>query len=134
MGTLTHGYAAEDSATVLLEFESGAQGVVDANFNIPDEASQNVLEVRGTKGAVYADHTIGQDAGGHMMSYIVREVGGYDAAQVRTGSIAEEVLVDADQHLSCRSGALRGLHRTGLDARHGWRSGAAQPQAGAAGL
>ncbi len=93
MGTLTHGYPVEDSATVLLEFASGAQGVVDANFNIPDEASQNVLEVRGTKGAVYADHTVGQDAGGHMMSYIVREVGGYDAAQARTGSIAEEVVV-----------------------------------------
>jgi predicted dehydrogenase len=93
MGTLTHGYAAEDSATVLVEFESGAQGIVDANFNIPDEASQNVLEVRGTRGAVYADHTIGQDAGGHMTSYLLDEVGAYDAAQVRTGSIAQEVVV-----------------------------------------
>jgi predicted dehydrogenase len=93
MGTLTHGYPVEDSATLLLEFESGARGLVDANFNIPDEASQNVLEVRGTKGAVYADHTIGQDAGGHMTAYLLGEAGGYDAAQVRTGSIAEEVCV-----------------------------------------
>lgn len=93
MNMLTHGYPVEDSATLLLEFESGAHGVVDANFNIPDEASQNVLEVRGTKGAVYADHTIGQDAGGHMMAYLLRNVGGYDASQARTGSIAEEVTV-----------------------------------------
>ncbi len=93
MGTLTHGYAVEDSATLLLEFESGAHGVVDANFNIPDEASQNVLEVRGTRGAVYADHTIGQDAGGNMISYLLGAVGGYDAAQARTGSIAQTVSV-----------------------------------------
>jgi predicted dehydrogenase len=93
MGTLTHGYPVEDSATLLLEFESGAQGVVDASFNIPDEASQNVLEIRGTRGAVYADHTIGQDAGGHMMSYLLGAAGGYDADQVRTGSIAQTVSV-----------------------------------------
>jgi len=54
-------------------------------FNVPDEAAQNVLELRGTKGAVYADHTIGQDAGGRVRVYLPEDVGDYDAAQVREG-------------------------------------------------
>lgn len=84
--TITHGYEIEDTATVLLRFANGAQGIVDVNFNVPDEAAQNVLEIRGTRGAVYADHTIGQDAGGRVVAYLPEEVGGYDAAQVREGA------------------------------------------------
>jgi len=95
MSTLTFGYPVEDTATVLVEFESGAQGIVDVNFNIPDAASQYVLEVRGTKGLVLADHTIGQDAGGNMVAYLPQDIGGYDAAQVHEGeSIARPVTVE----------------------------------------
>ncbi len=93
-GTLTFRYAVEDSATVLCKFASGAHGVVDVNFNVPDEAAQNVLELRGTRGAVLADHTIGQDAGGHMVAYLPQGSRGYEAAQVRLGeSIARPVEV-----------------------------------------
>jgi len=83
--TVTFDYEVEDSATALLHFEDGAQGIVDVSFNVPDEAAQNVLELRGTKGAVYADHTIGQDAGGRVRVYLPEDVGDYDAAQVREG-------------------------------------------------
>lgn len=83
--TLTFDYEVEDSATVLVHFANGAQGVVDANFNVPDDAAQNVLEIRGTKGTAYADHTIGQDAGGTLRVYVPGGVAGYDAAQVRDG-------------------------------------------------
>lgn len=68
--TLTHPYRVDDSTTVMVEFESGAQGVVEVNFNVPDEAAQNSLEIRGTKGVVVGDHTIGQDAGGSMTAYL----------------------------------------------------------------
>jgi predicted dehydrogenase len=94
MDTLTFGYPVEDSATILLQFESGAHGVVDVNFNVPDEAARNVLEIRGTKGAVLADHTIGQGAGGAMVAYLPEQVGDYDAAQVRMGSVGQPVLVE----------------------------------------
>ncbi len=87
-GTLAFDYPVEDTATVLLEFESGAQGVVDASFCVPDEASQNVLEVRGTRGAVVADHTIGQEAGGTMTAVTLGQVGGYDAQQARSAAPA----------------------------------------------
>ncbi len=83
--TLTFDYEVEDSATVLVHFANGAHGVVDANFNVPDDAAQNVLEIRGTKGAIYADHTIGQDAGGTLRVYVPGGVAGYNAAQVREG-------------------------------------------------
>jgi predicted dehydrogenase len=64
--TLTHDYPVDDTTTVLVEFESGAQGVVEVNFNVPDDAAQNSLEIRGTKGVVVGDHTIGQGSGGRM--------------------------------------------------------------------
>jgi predicted dehydrogenase len=80
-GTITQDYAVEDTATIMVEFEGGAHGVVDVNFNVPDESSQYVLEIRGTGGLVLADHTIGQEPGGNMTAYIPGPVGGYDAAQ-----------------------------------------------------
>jgi predicted dehydrogenase len=91
--TLTHGYPVDDSTTVMAEFESGAQGVVDVNYNIADEVSQNVLEVRGTRGAVFADHTVGQDAGGNMTAYLAGESKGYNAAQVRAEGQAQKIVV-----------------------------------------
>jgi predicted dehydrogenase len=83
LGTLTQDYAVDDTGTVMIEFENGAHGIVDVNFNVPDEAAQNVLEIRGTGGLVLADHTIGQEPTGAMTAYIPAAVGGYDAAQAR---------------------------------------------------
>ncbi len=79
---LTHGYRVDDTTTVLCEFQSGAQGVVEVNFNVPDDAAQNSLEVRGTRGVVTADHTIGQGADGNMTAYLFDQTG-YAADQER---------------------------------------------------
>jgi predicted dehydrogenase len=79
---LTHGYSVDDSTTVLCEFEHGAQGVIEVNYNVPDDAAQNSLEIRGTRGVVTADHTIGQGAGGNMTAYLYDQ-GVYAAAQER---------------------------------------------------
>ena len=84
-GTLAMDYEVDDTATVLLRFRGGAQGVVDVSFCVPDQSSLNVLEVRGTRGALYARHTLGQEPGGELVAYIPGEVGGYDAAQAREG-------------------------------------------------
>ena len=91
-GTLTHAYTVDDSATVMLRFASGAQAVVDVNFNIADDAAQNMLEVHGTVGAVIADHTIGQDSGGNMVAYLPQAGRGYDAAQARLDATAAQVV------------------------------------------
>ena len=79
--TLTHRYSSDDSATLLMKHESGAHGVVEARFNVPDAAARNTLEVFGTKGSAIAHHTIGQ-GGGEMTAYLPQAVG-YDAAQRR---------------------------------------------------
>ena len=89
---LTHGYPVDDSATVLCEFDSGAQGVVEVNYNVPDEAGQNSLEIRGTRGVVTADHTIGQGAGGNMTAYLYDQ-DGYSAAQERSGENGARAVV-----------------------------------------
>lgn len=89
---LTHAYPVDDSTTVLCEFASGAQGVVEVNFNVPDDAAQNSLEIRGTGGVVVADHTIGQAAGGSMTAYLYQQ-GDYAAAQERTGPTGAQAVV-----------------------------------------
>jgi predicted dehydrogenase len=78
-----HAYASEDSAVVTLRFANGALGSVDAFFCMPDEASQNRLELYGSLGSILAQGTIGQGAQGEMTAFLKQGAGGYDARQVR---------------------------------------------------
>lgn len=78
-----HGYTVEDGATVLVEFANGALGTVDAFFSIPDEASDNVLELYGSLGSILARGTIGQSSRGVMFARLRGELAGYDAQQQR---------------------------------------------------
>ncbi|MEN3185880.1 MAG: Gfo/Idh/MocA family oxidoreductase [Atribacterota bacterium] len=89
-----HPYEVEDTATALLRFPNGAQGIVDTFFNVPDEASRNVLEIYGTLGAVLCRRTIGQDGGGEMEVFLKEAEGGYNAAQVRTADGFYKVNLD----------------------------------------
>lgn len=78
-----HDYAPEDSAVVTLAFASGATGVVDTFFCIPDEASLNVLELYGTRGSILAQGTIGQESQGRMVARLGEGEGVYDPRQSR---------------------------------------------------
>lgn len=78
-----HDYPSEDSAVAAVEFGSGALGVVDAFFCVPDEASQNRLELYGSRGGILARGTIGQSARGEMIAHIENPAGSYDALQAR---------------------------------------------------
>jgi len=78
-----HDYPSEDSAVVSLRFANGALGVVDAFFCLPDEASQNRLELYGSLGSILAHGTIGQGAQGEMIALLNRGAGFYEAQQVR---------------------------------------------------
>ncbi|MCX6905366.1 MAG: Gfo/Idh/MocA family oxidoreductase [Verrucomicrobia bacterium] len=79
-----HGYASEDSAVVNLRFANGALGMVDSFFCLPDEASQNRLELYGSKGSILATGTIGQSDHGEMFATLQESATGYDAKQERT--------------------------------------------------
>lgn len=79
-----HHYATEDSGAILLRFKNGALATVDTFFCIRDQSSQNRLELYGSKGGILAENTIGQEAKGHMVAYLVREGRNYEANQIRT--------------------------------------------------
>jgi predicted dehydrogenase len=83
IGNLVHPYRSEDSAVATLVFESGALGTVDTFFCIPDESSQNVLELYGSEGSILAKGTIGQGSQGEMVFYPRPQGKGYDAQQDR---------------------------------------------------
>jgi predicted dehydrogenase len=83
IGRLVHNYASEDSAVATLVFENGALGTVDTFFCIPDDSSQNVLELYGSEGSILAKGTIGQGSQGQMVFYPRKQVQGYDAQQSR---------------------------------------------------
>ncbi len=91
IGNLVHGYASEDTATVLLEFESGAKGIVDNLFNVPDASSRNRLELYGSRGSILAEGTIGQGEAGDMVAYIEAEDKGYAAQQERAQSGTQRI-------------------------------------------
>jgi len=75
-------YDVEDSASVLLAFDNGAHGYVDANYNIPDDAAECRLEIYGTKRSLLASGTIGQVEGGKLL-LTASEDAGYSAIQDR---------------------------------------------------
>ncbi|MBM3878572.1 MAG: Gfo/Idh/MocA family oxidoreductase [Verrucomicrobia bacterium] len=78
-----HDYASEDSAVVTVRFANGALGVVDAFFCIPDVASENRLELYGSRGSILARGTIGQGELGDMTAYLTESGGDYDSQQER---------------------------------------------------
>jgi predicted dehydrogenase len=92
IGNLVQDYASEDTAVCLLRFESGAVGVIDALFNVPDAAARNALEVYGSKGSVVSFGTIGQDSGGELRAVLERGDRAYDASQVRDAASPEETI------------------------------------------
>lgn len=93
-GGLIQDYPVEDTAVVLLKFETGAVGVVDNHFNIPDASSENRLEIYGSKGSILARGTIGQESSGHTVGRTEKEVKEYQAAQPRQEIKEEEIKVE----------------------------------------
>jgi len=93
LARLVHKYQVEDTAVMTVRFASGAIGIVDTCFNIPDNSSQNVLEVYGSRGSILAKGTIGQTPGGQAIAYLEKTARGYDARQQRTVSSCREIKV-----------------------------------------
>lgn len=89
-----HNYPVDDSNALLLKFKAGAFGFVDCAFNIPDEASENVFELQGSRGCVKARLTIGQSGGGEVQVCQVRREAGYDAGQSRPSGTYEPLVLE----------------------------------------
>jgi predicted dehydrogenase len=83
--SLVQEYEAEDTSTVALRMDSGAQMIVDSMFNVPDAASRGSLEIYGTKGALYGEGTVGQMPTGRVTA-MLSDQGEYAAQQQREAS------------------------------------------------
>lgn len=79
--TQVFSYAVEDSATAILEFETGAHGIVEAYFAMPDRVGTGVLELTGTQGKIVAENTIGQNGGGSIQWEFFPRQSTYEARQ-----------------------------------------------------
>ncbi len=79
--TLSFRYEVEDSATLMLRMENGAQCVIQTNFNVPDEAAKWRLEFFGDQGRLMGESVIGQVDGGELDALFLGPQGGYDAIQ-----------------------------------------------------
>ena len=79
--TITFDYDVEDTSTVLLRLENGAQVTVRTNFNIPDQAAKWSLDFYGTRGRLLGDTIIGQDDGGSCNAIFLDGNSDYDPAQ-----------------------------------------------------
>ena len=77
-----HRYPVEPTCVALIEFEQRRRRRGGRlSFAIPDEASEFVLEVYGSRGAVKGRHSLGQGPGGDLRQCILAEGKGYDAQQ-----------------------------------------------------
>jgi predicted dehydrogenase len=76
-----HKYEVEDTCIGIYEFANGMPAVIDVSFAIPDETSEFVLEIYGSKGAIKATWSLAQGPGGEFRLLTMSDVGGYDAQQ-----------------------------------------------------
>lgn len=84
-------YDVEDTSTLLMRMENGAQFVVQTNFNIPDEASKWRVEFFGTKGRLLGDTMIGQIDGGRLNAVFIDQNVAYSAEQTHNDDVGIEI-------------------------------------------
>jgi hypothetical protein len=71
----------EDSSTLLFRVSNGAHGVIQSNFNIPDEAAKWRIELFGTKGRLIGNNVIGQQDGGTLEAVFTGKSKNYNSSQ-----------------------------------------------------
>ena len=92
--TISFSYDVEDSSTVLMRMENGAQCVVQSNFNIADEAAKWRIEIFGEEGRLIGDTVIGQVDGGKLDAMFLGKQGGYDAQQDKKDGQRTQIQVE----------------------------------------
>lgn len=92
--TKTFSYEVDDSASLLVQFENGANGCIHANFNIPDDAAKWRVEFYGTCGRIIGDETIGQAEAGEVDALFVGGDADYDAKQNKKCAQKEDLDIE----------------------------------------
>lgn len=93
-GNIVHNYEVEDTSIVMCRFKNDAFAVIDNCFNIPDDSSQNLLEIYGSAGSILCKKTIGQDSGGTAEMFLGGQQEEYNAAQKRKNKKSFNINVD----------------------------------------
>jgi predicted dehydrogenase len=84
-------YDVEDTSTLLMRMENGAQFVVQTNFNIPDEAAKWRVEFFGTKGRLLGDTMIGQNDMGKLNAVFIDRNVAYSATQNHADDVGIDI-------------------------------------------
>jgi predicted dehydrogenase len=71
-------YAADDSATLLVRFASGAHGVVESHFT----CNQNWLRIQGTSGRIWSEAWLGREFAGDLHMQRGSEVLSFELPQI----------------------------------------------------
>ena len=91
VSTLVHKYQVDDMATILQKFKSGAHGIVDVYWNVPDSACENRLEIYGTEGSLVSIGSISQEPGGEL-TVIKTTQKDYESKQTRALSFKKKIV------------------------------------------
>ena len=89
------GYNVEDSSTIMMRMDNGAQFVIHTNFNIPDTAGKWTINFYGTKGRLLGDKVIGQIDEGSLWELALKD--GEDdffAEPVEGNRIGKEIVTE----------------------------------------
>ncbi len=95
-------YTVEDSSTVVMRMENGAQITVFTNFNIPDSAGKWTLNLYGTRGRLLGDKIIGQIDEGSLWEVSLTEgVDGFYNEPVEGNRIGHQITAEFGNMYTC---------------------------------
>ncbi len=66
--SLVHKYEVDDGGVIMLKMHSGILATLHLGYNRPEKLPRRKLEVIGTRQMLIAENTMGQDAGGNLIS------------------------------------------------------------------
>ena len=87
-------YEVEDSSSLLVRYDNGMIGNLNAYFNIPDSAARWQISFFGTRGRIIGETTIGQEDGGRLLVISEDEEKKYNAQQ--DVSVAKEEIITGE--------------------------------------
>jgi predicted dehydrogenase len=87
-------YEVEDSSSLLVRYDNGMIGNLNAYFNIPDSAARWQISFFGTRGRIIGETTIGQEDGGRLLVICEDEEKDYNAQQ--DVSVAKEEIITGE--------------------------------------
>ncbi len=87
-------YEVEDSSSLLVRYDNGMIGNLNAYFNIPDSAARWQISFFGTRGRIIGETTIGQEDGGRLLVISEDKEKEYNAQQ--DVSVAKEEIISGE--------------------------------------